>query len=274
MSSNFFGLILTGLSIFFSANSAVALENSQLLPPIQVILVGDSTLAPKNGYGDALCTHFLPQVNCVNLAKNGRSSGSYREEGSWQVVLDLLTKSREHIPTYVLIEFGHNDQPGKPGRSTDLVSEFPRNLMTYVQDVRALGGIPILVTPLTRRNFKGDQLIHDLEPWADATRRVASNEKVPLLELLAVSSEAVQAMGHSRADTLAVEIAPVSHRAEIENHALPGDFVDLNSQEPASNKKSAFDHTHVGPLGAQFFAQQVETLIRQTLPELSPYFLD
>jgi lysophospholipase L1-like esterase len=242
------------------------------LSPIQVVLVGDSTLAPNNGYGDALCARFVQAVKCINLAKNGRSSGSYRAEGSWQVVLDLLAQSQGAAKTYVLIEFGHNDQPGKPGRSTDLATEFPSNLRGYVNEVRAFGAVPVLATPLSRRNFKGEQLVHDLEPWADATRRVALDEKVPLLELLQSSSQAVQAMGHAQADALAVEPAPAAHWVEIHGDLKPKEPVDWNQQEPVSPRKSAFDHTHVGPRGAAFFASQVEGLMRQALPELVPYF--
>ena len=287
MNLSLFGFMLAGLGLVLGGVSVPVFPSSTPLPLLQVILVGDSTLAPKNGYGDALCARFTPTVKCVNLAKNGRSSASYRAEGSWQLVLDLLRQAQGALPTYVLIEFGHNDQPGKPGRSTDLATEFPSNLRTYVQEVRALGGVPILATPLSRRNFKGDQLIHDLEPWADATRRVADDEKVPLLELLQTSSADVQAMGHAQADTLAVEPAPPSHMAEVQGQ-LPMEIRgearglnpsrsvatvgDLNQQEVVSTKKSGFDHTHVGPVGAAFFAAQVEALVRKAMPELQPYF--
>ena len=54
--------------------------------------------------------------------------------------------------TYVLIQFGHNDQPGKAERTTDLATEFPANLARYVDEVRAAGAMPVLVTPLTRRS--------------------------------------------------------------------------------------------------------------------------
>lgn len=270
---------LTGLlSVWLWAFSITVWASPPPLSPIQVILVGDSTLAPKNGYGDALCARFVPQVKCINLAKNGRSSGSYRAEGSWQSVLDLLKQAQGALPTYVLIEFGHNDQPGKPGRSTDLVTEFPRNLSHYVQEVRALGGQPLLATPLTRRNFKGDQLVHDLEPWADATRQVGLQEKVPVLELLQVSSAAIQTLGHAQADTLAVEPPPAAHQIEIQGSsqdtrvAVTSVKVDLNQLEPVSPQKSAFDHTHVGPKGAAFFAEQMEALMQKALPEWSPYF--
>lgn len=233
------------------------------LPPVRLILVGDSTLAPHNGYGDVLCKRFIAQVTCINLARNGRSSASYRADGSWQKVQTLLADGSASKRSYVLIEFGHNDQPGKPGRSTNLTTEFPVNLARYIDEVRASGGTPVLVTPLTRRSFQADLLVNDLQPWAQADRSVATARKVPLVDLLAASAAAVQAMGSAQADTLAVEPPPPA-MAEAQT--------DLNQVEAVTNKKSAFDHTHVGAKGAAFFAAIVEQLLRRDVQELTPYF--
>src|SRR4051794_14862737 len=90
------------------------------LAPVRIILAGDSTVAPRNGWGPGFCQDVTPQVTCVNLGKNGRSSSSYRAEGSWAALIDVLKFGSGFRATYVLIQFGHNDQPGKPGRSTDL----------------------------------------------------------------------------------------------------------------------------------------------------------
>ena len=87
------------------------------------------------------------------------------------------------VNTWVLIQFGHNDQPGKPGRSTDLATEFPANLRRYVKEARAAGAKPVLITPLTRRMFKNGELRDDLGPWADAAARVAAELDVPLVDL-------------------------------------------------------------------------------------------
>jgi lysophospholipase L1-like esterase len=219
---------------------------AQELQPIRIILVGDSTLAPKNGYGDEFCKHFKSNVRCINLGKNGRSSGSYIAEGSWSKVTELLKTSESFQKTYVLIEFGHNDQPGKPGRSTDLKTEFPANLSRYVAEVRSLKAIPILSTPLSRRSFKNGQLVRDLDEWAAVTQEVAKKTNTALIDLLEVSSAAVQSMGSQEADTLAVE--------------------------PAGGEHSQFDHTHVGPKGAKLFADLVIPLYKAALPDLIPYF--
>ena len=58
--------------------------------PVRIILVGDSTTAPHNGWGPGFAALLKPDVTCVNLAKNGRSTSSYRAEGSWDDVMKLF----------------------------------------------------------------------------------------------------------------------------------------------------------------------------------------
>ena len=63
------------------------------------------------------------------------------------------------------IQFGHNDQKIAPPESMGT------NLTLMVQQVRALGAEPVLVTSLTRRTFNADGTIDDtLGPWADGLR--------------------------------------------------------------------------------------------------------
>ena len=239
-----------------------AMAHAAALAPIRVILVGDSTIAPHNGYGDALCARFTPEVTCINLAVNGRSSGSYRAEGRWDKVMQLLKDGGNYSANYVLVQFGHTDQPGKPGRSTDLVNEFPANMARYAEEVRAAGGTPVLVTPLTRRSFNGPYLKDDLAPWAAATRKVAAQEHVALMDLNADSAAAVQAMGQDEADTLAVVPKPA-------NFDLPK---DPNKVEPKGGTAHTFDRTHVGPKGAALFSGIAQRELTAAVPAIAPYF--
>jgi lysophospholipase L1-like esterase len=206
-----------------------------------VFLVGDSTMATSTGYGDALCARLQPAWDCINVARGGRSTLSYRSEGLWDALLQRLKAlPAQAQPPHVLVQFGHNDQPGKPGRSTDLTTTYPGNLQRFVDELRVLGAVPVLVTPLTRRSFKAGRLDDQLQPWADAMRQVAAANKVPLVELHALSMAAVQAMGPARADELA-EAAPGQRR---------------------------FDRTHLGERGACVFAQIVSDALARAVPAL------
>jgi lysophospholipase L1-like esterase len=224
-----------------------------------VILVGDSTMATRSGYGDALCQLFQPNVICINLARGGRSSGSFRAEGLWDSMMVTLQDSASYRATYVLVQFGHNDQPGKPGRSTDLATEFPVNMARYVDEVKSANAHIVLMTPLTRRMFRSGVLQNDLKPWADATRRVAETKRVPLLDLNAESSAAVAAMGSAEANTFAVEPPP-------DKSAWAPQAIDNTKAEPNGSAPSKFDHTHLGDKGASFFARMVARELVQAVP--------
>jgi lysophospholipase L1-like esterase len=242
------------LSLFALAISAWAQT-----APVQIILVGDSTVAPKNGWGPGFCALTTPEVTCINDAKNGRSSSSYRAEGSWTKVIQELKPG-----TYVLIQFGHNDQPGKPGRSTDLATEFPANMRRYVKEVIAAGGKPVLVTPLTRRTFKDGRLKDDLNLWGDATKKVAAEEGVPVLDLNTESRAAVQAMGPVEANTLAMVSAP----PEVAATAASGSSAPAPKEGPSKD----FDYTHIGEKGSAFFGKMVAQELVTGVPELAAYF--
>jgi lysophospholipase L1-like esterase len=218
----------------------------------RVVLVGDSTVASKSGWGDAFAKLLTSGVECTNMGRGGRSSKSYRDEGHWQKVLDLK-------PTWVLIQFGHNDQPGKgPTRETDPKTTFRENLARYVSEARAIGAKPVLVTSLTRRNFNAEGKIvsGQLEPMADAAgekkpdylngyaegaRAVAAEQKVPLIDLNARSIEQMNQLGPK---------AAVAFDAESKDPTKP-------------------DRTHLSAKGAEETARLVAAEVRKNAPELA-----
>jgi len=238
--------------------------STAICQPVRIILVGDSTVAPKNGWGPGFCALATAEVRCVNLAKNGRSSSSYRAEGSWAQAMEELKRDGGFSATYVLIQFGHNDQPGKPGRSTDLATEFPVNIRQYVKEVAAAGGKPVLVTPLTRRTFKDGKVKDDLAAWGAATKKVAEEESVPVLDLNTESLAAVQAMGPVEANTMAMVPPP----PEVAASAASGNSMPAPKDGPSSQ----FDYTHLGEKGSAFFGRMVTRELAAAVPGLAGYF--
>ncbi|WP_313217166.1 rhamnogalacturonan acetylesterase [Stenotrophomonas sp.] len=242
----------------------------------KIVLVGDSTTAVQGGWGPAFCArHVTSFLTCTNLARGGRSTYNYRAEGSWALA-EAEMRTPGYATTWVLVQFGHNDQPGKPGRSTDLQREFPDNLRRYVREIRAAGAQPVLLTPLTRRQFAQGVLIDDLAPWADVVRAVARELDVPLVDLHARSRAVVQALGPVGAMPLAqaapsaaqvsaalggttVGAAPVAGAPAVQNNAVA---------EPMGQAKVAFDYTHLGPDGAAVFATLVTAELAREVPAL------
>ncbi|AHY60936.1 rhamnogalacturonan acetylesterase [Stenotrophomonas rhizophila] len=280
---------LLGSLLFGALGTAHAAADPAVLdrpPPTpirasKIVLVGDSTTAVQGGWGPAFCArHVTSFLTCTNLARGGRSTYNYRAEGSWALA-EAEMRTPGYARTWVLVQFGHNDQPGKPGRSTDLQREFPDNLRRYVREIRAAGAQPVLVTPLTRRQFTDGVLIDDLAPWAEAVRSVAREMEVPLVDLHARSRAVVQALGPVAAMPLAqaaatpaqvsaalggttVGAAPVAGAPAAQDNAVA---------EPMGQAKVAFDYTHLGPDGAALFATLVTEELARQVPSLRPLLI-
>lgn len=281
-------LLSLSLGLLLAASSAQAAPDPSITdrPPAKpvkaskIVLVGDSTIAVQGGWGPSFCAdHVASFLACINLARGGRSTYNYRAEGSWDIALHEM-RAGAYEAVYVLVQFGHNDQPGKPGRSTDLATGFPDNLRRYVREVRAAGAVPVLLTPLTRRQFKDGVLADDLAPWAEATRQVAAELDVPLVDLHARSVAAVQGMGPLQAMRLAqarpqpeqVTAAQAGTTIGATPAATAGAAAttpqDNAAVEPMGTPKAAFDYTHLGPDGADFFAAIVADELARQVPAL------
>ncbi|WP_426013111.1 rhamnogalacturonan acetylesterase [Caulobacter sp. DWR2-3-1b2] len=244
----------------------------------KIILVGDSTTAVRSGWGGAFCGQRVTSaVACVNLGRGGRSTKTYRSEGSWTLVLSEM-KAGGFADTYVLIQFGHNDAYGRAERLTDLKTEFPTNLKRYVADVRAAGAHPVLVTPLSRRQFSDGKLVDDLIPWAQAIRAVAAETATPLVDLNARSAAAAQALGPVKV----ADWAEGPPSAEVAKALATGTTVGVKFYEPpipgavavpmpapGAPGEAPFDYTHLGPVGAEACATIVAEALAKAVPELA-----
>ena len=137
-----------------------------------------------SGWGIGFKKCLADDVECINAAQNGRSSKSYRDEGRWEPVLEMHAD-------YVLLQFGHNDQPGKgPERESPADTAYRANMKRYVEEARAAGIKPVLVTSLVRRKFNAEGKIDsDLTEYVDVVKQVAAETNTPLVDLHARSIE-------------------------------------------------------------------------------------
>lgn len=172
---------------------------------ITVILAGDSTVTDKAGWGAAFAKRFGSGVHTINLAKGGASSKNFRDAGFWKPVFALE-------PDFVLIQFGHNDMPGKgPHRETDPGTTYRENLERYVSDARSLGVRPILISPMTRRLYLDGKIASRLTAYAEGTRAVAAKTGTPLIDLHALSVALHNQMGAAKS----AELGPAGDRTHF-----------------------------------------------------------
>ena len=216
---------------------------------VTIWMCGDSTMSikekkayPETGWGMPFVYFWDSTVNVENLAKNGRSTSSFRNEGLWQIVLDKATEG-----DYVFIQFGHNDEvPTKKTYTTE--AEFKNNLRQYVSEARSRKATPILLTPMARRKFDANGKIegtHDV--YSQIVRDVAKEEKVVLFDMDKITQQLYQQFG-------------------VENSKLL--FMQLKPNEHPNYPEGRDDNTHFNELGARLIAQRVLTEIRSLVPDL------
>jgi lysophospholipase L1-like esterase len=238
----------------FALPLLVVLAASARSEPITVYLAGDSTMAPKlpekrpeTGWGERLQGFFAEdRVRIDNRAKNGRSTRSFLEEGSWQAIVDELRAG-----DYVLIQFGHNDgAKDRPDRYTP-PEDYRRNLARFVTDARAKRAIPVLLTPVVRWRFDERGAFFDTHgEYPDVVRAVAAAHDVPLVDMHRKSRSVLERAGAEKSRAL---------------------FLQLKAHEHANYPAGITDNTHFSPHGAETMAQLAVDGLREAKVGLVDY---
>lgn len=152
----------------------------------------DTTRTLQRGWGQYLDSYFNQHVEVVNLAKAGRSSGSYINEGRWDTLI-----AKVHKGDWVLIQFGHNDTSTKPERHVS-PEDYQRNFIRFCNEVRAKKAHPIIVTSIVMREFK-DSVLVSLRPhfteYVGLAREAAKAAKAPCIDLYQKTSDLVRSLG-------------------------------------------------------------------------------
>jgi lysophospholipase L1-like esterase len=269
-----------------AATGPAAAESGRIdAPPLDVyklILVGDSTTAPHSGWGGAFCAnHVKWRIACLNLGRGARSTRSYRSEGAWDIALGEM-RVPGYKKVYVVIQLGHNDQARhKPERWTEETKEFPDNLRRFVREARKAGAVPILVTPLSRRDFRDGQLHNTLASWSEQVRKVAAELKAPLIDLNAKSAQAVQelgavaAMDWAQAPPSEEEVGAARAGTTLPAAPNPPEVAEDRSERAGAPPgargriRLKFDYTHLGAEGAKLIAATMADELALAVPELA-----
>lgn len=159
----------------------------------RIFLIGDSTMAnktaevaPETGWGMIFPQYINLEVQ--NHAVNGRSTKSFRTLGHWSKVYGQLQAG-----DWVFIQFGHNDsKESDTTRYAPAKTDYRKNLIRYINEIKSKGARPLLITPVMRRKFddKGN-FVDQHGDYPGVVKEVGKELKVPVLDLHARSTDII-----------------------------------------------------------------------------------
>lgn len=204
--------------------------------------IGDSTMEEKSedlssnpngqrGWAQMLSQFVVNGAKVNNRSKSGTSSKTFYEEEDangnkrfWATV-----KPQIKAGDYVLIQFGHNDEKdaGVEGViGTNPWQSYTLYLKKYVTEVRELGAIPILLTPIVRNQFANglitDKGAHNLGMGTDgksldypgAMKQVALDLNCQIIDHTALTKAICEEYGPTKVTELIYNVGDGTHLGE------------------------------------------------------------
>ena len=218
---------------------------------ITIWMIGDSTMAiketkayPETGWGMPFVYFWDSSVSIENRAKNGRSTRSFIEEKLWLPVNENMKEG-----DFLFIQFGHNDESKEKVERYTSPEDFKKNLEIYVQSARDKKVTPVLITPVSRRNFDNVGNIKQTHLlYSDVVRQLAKEQHIILIDLDEKSRTLYQQFGDEYSKLL---------------------FMHLDSLEHPNYPAGRKDNTHFNELGARKIAELVLEEIKKQIPDLA-----
>jgi lysophospholipase L1-like esterase len=208
--------------------------------PVRMYVIGDSTASngPERGWSSHLQKYVGAGTEVVNRARAGRSSRTFVTEGLWDRVREELRPG-----DFVLIQFGHNDGgplfedrargslPGLGAETQRDVHTFGWYLRKYIEETRAKGATPIVLSPTVRNIWKGIAVERGPGKYAEWSAEVARSTGAAFLPVTDAIADRYEDMGQEQVKPLFPE-----------------------------------DHTHTNPKGADLVASIVADVLAGRWP--------
>ncbi|MBQ6978331.1 MAG: hypothetical protein IJQ18_06830 [Paludibacteraceae bacterium] len=280
----------------FSFFAAMLLSLPMMQAAIKVHTIGDSTMAEydesttdKRGWGMYLASFFDPAfVTVNNRGKSGADTrGFYNGAAYWPSV-----KSQMSAGDYLLIQFAHNDEGNdsnlsgldnleyaayctehslpapSDARGTNPQTTYRDYLRLFIDEARALGVNPVLVGPICRAYFSGNNITrkgqHDLGDkfakiengellqnqsvpatnlsmsYVEAMRVVAAEKDVPFIDLTDATRQLYLSYGESQCLSLLFCSGDKTH-----TNAMGGNLVARAAAQLLKNAGILADHIEI-----------------------------
>ena len=210
--------------------------------------VVDQTKEPWASWGQIIPAYFSDKVAVSNHAESGERTTSFLARKRLDKVISMSRPG-----DWIIMEFGHNDEKDR-GDGAGAWYNFTTNLKIFLDRARKAGLNPVFVTPTARRAFDKEGKLADTHgDYAEAVRRVAERENVPLIDLTAMTSELYKALGVEGSKSA---------------------FVHYPANTFPGQDKALADNTHFNPYGATQIAKCVAEGLRTLVPPLAAHLKD
>ena len=204
----------------------------------------DSTTFPQVGWGQFFNEYIKDEYRIVNLAKNGRSTKTFKEE-------ELFEPCQKEIKEgdFIFIQFGHNDAKVNSERFTEPYKDYQENLLFYADIARKVRATPVFLSSIYRRHFK---LFH-LDPnchgeYPNAMKQLAEKENIIFLDITKASKKYIEKLGRKKSKELFM----------------------ISAKGKYDYPEKTFDNTHLVEKGARAMCELIkkECLANDTLKEI------
>lgn len=231
----------------------------------KIYILGDSTAAtwsvgyyPQAGWGQVLKHFFTSSVIIENKALSARSAKSFYHD-HWAPIREVLKPG-----DYVFIQFGINDaKSDDTARYTDPFTTFQDYLTLFIEESKARGASPVLLTTVRRNAWNATQpptLYDAYHDYPVATRQLAGELDVPLIDLDQTAKALMESLGPG--------------------YTGPFMYMVLDTGEYAGYPVGKADQVHFQEMGAIEMASLVvkgisgfgdDTLMNKLIPHIKPF---
>ncbi len=181
-------------------------------------IAGDSTVTDQSadypyapgtsysGWGQMISGYLDNRVAVSNHAHSGLTTSSFRREGHYEILTQFAREG-----DFCFFQFGHNDQKLD---SLKARGGYRDNLLRYLGECREKGVFPLIVTPIARNTWKGNDGSYNdlLAEYAQVCLETGQEQNVPVVDL------------HKRSMDFIVENGLEASKA----YFFPGDYTHSN----------------------------------------------
>jgi len=201
-------------------------EEAEPAPKATLLLAGDSTLdeygrnpsPPFASWGMVLESFMRAGCNVDNRARSGASTQSFISDGRWDSLVASIKPG-----DFVGIQFGHND--AKVG-----VAAYADYVRRYVADIRAKGGEPLLMSPISRGTFDDSGNLYEavssngisLALFSETMRNLSVELGTEFVDMHALTYDLLENVGKAKSDSFFATSSRIYQNRDTDfTHPIP-----------------------------------------------------